>query len=281
MRGLLIALLISGVALGGCGAAHMEQSADGSGKGASLATHVGGETNIFNPFLNDTLPNLRKSSSEGRAMLETMGGNVPTISGEAAYRPQWKREAYPVFYGSPTAPHEVLVLLDFAAPQSEQIWKSVVEAARSFSPQQAKVAVFANSREYYGTDLMGLGIWISYSRPGQAMAYMTYALSAWNRAKAAQRAEGHVRSFNNEYDAVGKTGEYPIHYTYMTSMLRPPVSASQELAVTKYCYDAGNVNLYQAEQIAEYFKVQSLPAVIVDGKLLSSVSSAAILQAMQ
>lgn len=72
------------------------------------------------------------------------------------------------------------MLLDFASPQSEKVWHAVAEASRSVSPQQCKVAVFANSKEYYGTDLMGMGIWISYSRPGQGMAYMTYALSRWN-----------------------------------------------------------------------------------------------------
>ena len=33
---------------------------------------------------------------------------------------------------------------------------AVAEASRSVSPQQCKVAVFANSKEYYGTDLMGM-----------------------------------------------------------------------------------------------------------------------------
>lgn len=277
MRTLLTAILVSGLALGGCGAAKTENAAAAPGESEVLSAGVGGKANIFNPFMNANLPSLRPLSADGQAMLGAMGGRAVTIAGEAAHRPQWKREIYPVFFGNPTAPHEVLALLDFAAPQSEKVWKAVAEAARSLSPQQAKVAVFANSREYYGTDLMGLGIWISYSRPGQAMDYMTYALSAWNRAKAAQ---GRSKRFNNEYDSVAKEGEFPIHYTYMTSHLRPPVPASQELAVTKYCYDAGNVNLYQAEQIAEYFGVK-LPAVIVDGKPLSSVSAGAILGAMK
>ena len=76
-------------------------------------------------------------------------------------------------------------------------------------------------------------------------------------------------------------GELPIHYTYMTTRLRPPVPVNQELAVTRYCYDAGNVNLYQAEQIAQYFGVKSLPAVIVDGRHLSSVTAAGILDALK
>lgn len=55
--------------------------------------------------------------------------------------------------------------------------------------------------------------------------------------------------FNNEYDATVQSADYPIHYSYM-ARLRPPVSANQELAVAKYCYNAGNVNLYQAQRSA-------------------------------
>lgn len=278
MQNILTALVISCLLMG-CGAAAVSET--GSGGGGTLAADVGGKANVFNPFLHERLPNVRTSSSEGRDMLRSMGGAVPTIAGEARHRPHWKHEIYPVFFGSPTAPHEVLVLLDFAAPKSESVWAAVVEATRHLPPQQAKVVVFGNSREYYGTDLMGLGIWISRARPGQAMPYMTYALSAWNTAKAAQKAQGAVRRFNTEYDAVAKEGEFPVHYTYMMTQLRPPVPANQELAVTKYCYDAGNVNMYQAEQIAQYFGVKSLPAVIVDGTPLSSVSDQAILGALQ
>ena len=281
MRVLLTVLLVCCLAMEGCGAFGGAGSAGSAGQGVGLSAGSASDVNVFNPFIHENLPNLRKATSEGRVMLDTMGGRVPTIAGEAGHRPQWKREVYPVLFGNPTAPHEILVLLDFAVPQSEQVWKAVKAASQSLPAQQVKVVVFANSGEYYGTDLMGLGIWISYSRPGQAMDYMTYALSEWNKAKAAQRASGGVRPFNNEYDAVGSTGDYPIHYTYMTSRLRPPVPASQELAVTRYCYDAGNVNLYQAEQVAEYFGVKSLPAVVVDGRPLPSVSTKAILGALK
>ena len=57
--------------------------------------------------------------------------------------------------------------------------------------------------------------------------------------------------------------------------------ASQELSVAKYCYDAGNVNLYQAEQISKYYGIKALPAVVVDGQHLSSVSAGSILKALQ
>ena len=127
---------------------------------------------------------------------------------------------------------------------------------------------------------MGMGIWISHSRPGQAMQYMTSALSRWNEIKAAQKKKGRVLAFNNEYDATAESSDLPIHYSYMTK-LRPPVNPAEELAVGKYCYNAGNVNLYQAQQIAQYFGIKTLPAVVVDGNVLSSVSASAILKAME
>ena len=113
------------------------------------------------------------------------------------------------------------------------------------------------------------------------MPYLTYALGQWNKVKAEQQSSrGRSVPFQNEYDATAKSTDYPIHYAYL-SRLRPPVPASQELNVAKYCYDAGNVNLYQAEQIAKYYGIKSLPAVIVDGQPLSSVSAATILKALQ
>ncbi len=280
MHGFLGAILISVLMLGGCGV--MGSGDSGPKEKVNLAPGVqNAKANAFNPFMRDSLPNLRVNDAESQAMLQKMGGRTTSIEGEAAYRPQWKHEIYPVFYGDPKAPHEILVLLDFASPQSEKIWQAVLEASRTVSPKQCKVAVFANSKEYYGTDLMGMGIWVSYSRPGQGMQYMTYALSRWNEIKAAQKkGNGHSIPFNNEYDATVNATDFPIHYSYMTK-LRPPVAAAEELAVAKYCYNAGNVNLYQAQQIAQYFGVKKLPVVIVDGNVLSSVSASSILKAME
>lgn len=279
MRGLLMTMLCAAMLLAGCGAGSGGHAAGGA---VSLPPTVqNGNTNQYNPHLHQNMPNMRSTTAEGAAMLQKMGGSVPTIEGEAAHRPQWKHEVYPVVFGDPTAPHEILVLLDFAAPQSEKIWQAVVDASRSLSPQQCKIAVFANSKEYYGTDLMGLAIWITHSRPGQAMPYLTYALGQWNKVKAEQKStRGRAVPFQNEYDATVKNTDYPIHYAYL-SHLRPPVPASQELSVARYCYDAGNVNLYQAEQISRYYGIKNLPAVIVDGQALSSVSAASILKALQ
>ena len=279
MRGMLITVLLLGLMLSGCGAA----SSNGGSKAAvNLSSSVqNGNANQYNPDMHQSTPNLREATSESADMLKKLGGVVPTIEGEAGHRPQWKCEIYPVFFGTATAPHEILVLLDFAAPQSEKVWQAVVEASRSLSPQQCKIVVFANSKEYYGTDLMGLGIWISHSRPGQAMPYLTYALGQWNKVKADQKStRGKAVPFQNEYDATVKNTDYPIHYSYF-SHLRPPVPASQELSVAKYCYDAGNVNLYQAEQISKYYGIKALPAVVVDGQHLSSVSAGSILKALQ
>ena len=111
-------------------------------------------------------------------------------------RQHWPKELYPVVFGDLRAPHEILVLLDFAAPQSEKIWKAVTEASRSLSPAQTKIVVLANSRENYGTDLMWLAIWISYARSGQAMPYLSHVLSRWNMIKAEQkRVKGHAVPF--------------------------------------------------------------------------------------
>ena len=101
------------------------------------------------------------------------------------------------------------------------------------------------------------------------------------KVKADQKStRGKAVPFQNEYDATVKNTDYPIHYSYF-SHLRPPVPASQELSVAKYCYDAGNVNLYQAEQISKYYGIKALPAVVVDGQHLSSVSAGSILKALQ
>lgn len=279
MRGMLSALMLVGLLLGGCGFSGGESAPCGA---VNLPSEVhSGNANLFNPYLRQSLPNLRAGSPEALAMINQMGGTVTSIEGEAAYRPQWKAEIYPVVFGDPKAPHEILVLLDFAAPESAKLWHAVSEASRSLAPAQCKIVVFANSHEYYGTDLMGMAIWIAHNRPGQAMSYLTYALDRWNSVKAAQKkAHGKAVPFNNEYDATVQSADYPIHYSYM-ARLRPPVSANQELAVAKYCYNAGNVNLYQAQQISQFYGVKRLPAVVVDGSPLSSVSSGAILKALQ
>ncbi|MDY3810944.1 hypothetical protein FYJ44_13300 [Desulfovibrio sp. PG-178-WT-4] len=290
MRGLLVSTMFLGLLLSGCGAAETGGAAGPADRGAPTAdagadavlspATPGGGANAFNPYLHERLPNTRLMSAEAAQMLGKLGAHTQSIEGEAAYRAHWRQELYPVVFGDPRAPHEILVLLDFSAPQSEKVWQAVVEAGRSLSPQQCKIVVFGNSRENYGTDLLGLAIWISYSRPGQAMPYLSYALERWNAVKAEQKHSGGVKPFTNEYDATAKATDFPIHYGYLTK-LRPPVPAKDELAVAKYCYDAGNVNMYQTVQLCRYYGVKSLPAVVADGKVLGQVSARAIVNAVK
>lgn len=287
MRGLLVSTLFLGLLLSGCGAAETGGAVDAgvpaaaAGKDAAFSSAMpGGGVNAFNPYLRESLPNTRLMSAEAAQMLGKLGARNQSIEGEAAYRSHWRQELYPVVFGDPKAPHEILALLDFAAPQSEKIWQAVVEASRSLSPRQCKIVVFGNSRENYGTDLLGLAIWISYSRPGQAMPYLSYALERWNAVKAEQKRSGGVKPFTNEYDATARATDFPIHYGYLTK-LRPPVPARDELAVARYCYDAGNVNMYQTVQLCRYYGIQGLPAVVADGKVLERVSAGAIVNALK
>ena len=75
------------------------------------------KANAFNPWMNKSLPNTRTLSAEGMAMVQAMGADRQSIEDEAAYRPHWREEIYPVFFGNKTAPHEIIVLLDFASPR--------------------------------------------------------------------------------------------------------------------------------------------------------------------
>ena len=284
MRGHITAMLCLVLSVTGCVSGAARTAAPDAAtpeRVAACPAAAGRGTNVFNPYMNAALPNTRRLSDAGEQMIREMGASAHSIEGEAAYRPRRREELYPVVFGDVRAPHEILVLLDFAEPRSEKIWQAVVEAARSFSPTQAKIVVFANSREKYGTDLMGFAIWLSYSRPGEAMPWLSYALARWNAVKAEQkRVRGRAVPFDNEYDATARPSDYPMVDTYMEK-LRPPVPAGEELAVSKYCYEAGNVNLYQAMQAGIYYGVKSLPAVIVDGKPLASPSAGTIAQALK
>lgn len=272
MRKIMFPLYLVCLILAGCGAANT----------GSTVTSTGnmGDANIFNPYMRDKLPNIRQMSDEGHKMLSTMGAGTQSIEGEAAHRKNWREEIYPVVFGEKTAPHEIIVVLNFSNPESEEVWKAVSEASKSLSPAQCKIAVFDRSKENYGTDLMGLAIWIAHSRPGQAMPYLSYALRQWNRVKAEQKQQGNVKSFTNEYDATANPQEKPIHYSYLAK-LNPPVPHSSEPEVAKYCYNAGSVNMYQANQICQYYDINKLPAVIVDGKVLKNVNSASILAGLK
>lgn len=273
MRYFWLPVIFLSMMLFGCGAV---QNSDSAGAESAVS---GARANAFNPWLNEKLPNLRPLSDDGAKMLGSLGARAQTIEGEAKHRKNWRDEIYPVVFGDRKAPGELIVLLNFSSPESEKVWRAVVESSKSLQPSQCKIVVYGRSQENYGTDLMGLAIWLSHSRPGQAMSWLTYALSRWNEVKAAQKAAGKLKQFTNEYDATATAQDFPIHYGYL-SHIQPPVPASQELAVAKYCYNAGNVNMYQATQVCQYYGVSSLPAVIADGKVLGKISAASILSAL-
>ncbi len=239
-----------------------------------------GSANAFNPWLNEKLPNLRQPSDAGAKMLGAIGAKSQSIESEARHRKNWRDEIYPVVFGDRKAPQEIIVVLDFSNPASEKVWSAVAQAAKSLRPSQCKIAVFGRSQETYGTDLMGLAIWLSHSRKDYAMPWLSYALSRWNQIKSAQRSAGNEKKFTNEYDATATAQDYPIHYGYL-SKINPPVPANQELTVAKYCYNAGNVNMYQASQVCQYYGIQKLPAVIVDGKVLAKATTNSILAALK
>ncbi|MBQ9537127.1 MAG: hypothetical protein IJU79_04980 [Desulfovibrionaceae bacterium] len=234
----------------------------------------------FNPWRQKKLPTTRHLSNDGKQIVQSMGGHAQSIQGEAQHRPHWREEMYPILFGGPNSAHEVLVVLDFAKPDSERVWHEVVQASRSLSPQQVKIVVFGMNTEQYGKDLTGFMIWIARTRKGQAMDYLTYALTRWNEVKAQQRSQGRVKVFKNEFDSTAKPSDYPIHYNYL-GKLRPSVPEAEELQVARYSYDAGNINLYQATQVCSYYGISSVPAVLVDGDVLKSVSSQNILGALQ
>lgn len=244
---------------------------------------LAGKVNAFNPFINNTLPNMRAPSAEAKSALQTLGGHETTLQKEAAYRTTWKTELYPVLWGKAQAEGEILVLLDFSQPASEHVWQAVLQASKKLNPAQSKLVVFGQSREHYATDLLGLGIWIAAMRDGrQAVDYFTFALHRWNEVKKGQRATGHSKPFNNEYDAVLSDTELPIHYAYMKK-IRPTVPEVEELPLAKYCYEAGGVNVYQATQVRQYYDVKNLPAVVVNGTVLEgkAVTADAILRLAQ
>lgn len=234
---------------------------------------------VFNPWRNEKLPSSRHLSKDGDAILGAMGGRAQSIQAEAKHRPYWREEIYPVVFGSPMAAHEILVVLDFANPKSEKMWAEVLAAIKGISEKDTKVVVCGKSSELYGTDLLGLMIWISHQRKGQCLDYLSYALGRWNAVKAAQKSAGHVKVFSNEYDATAKSTDLPIHYTYI-SRLKPPVAERDELALSRYSYDAGNVNSYQTMQILEYYDAKA-PCVIVDGRVLRDASASQIRKSLQ
>ena len=111
------------------------------------------------------------------------------------------------------------------------------------------------------------------------MRWIGHSLARWNAVKAQQKSHGGAKRFDNEYDATATSSDYPRIYSYLTQVT-PPVTEN-ELSLSRYCYEAGNVNMYQTVQLCRYYGVKQLPAVIVDGKVLTDVSAQKILEAMK
>ena len=67
MRGMLSALMLVGLLLGGCGFSGGESVPRGA---VNLPSEVhSGNANLFNPYLRQSLPNLRAGSPEALAMI--------------------------------------------------------------------------------------------------------------------------------------------------------------------------------------------------------------------
>ncbi len=245
--------------------------------GAISHAHAG-EAHIFNPYISEKLPS-GQLQGENAKMARSLGGKSSNLQSEIHYRKFWRQEAYPVVFGNPQAPHEVLVFLDYSVPQSQNLWAHVVQASQRMNAQHVKIAVFAKNTEPYGTELMGGGIWFAYSHPSLALDYYTYTLQAWNTAKQRLQTQGIRRAFVNEYDAtVG--AELPILYAYL-ERAQHVVPAQQHFDIVKYAFDAGNINMFQATLAAQEYDVSSFPAVVVNGQRLSSVNTQTILDALR
>lgn len=239
-----------------------------------------GAANAFNPYTGKAMPSSRKVKGEDSKILEALGGTQRSIATDAAYRPHWKEEAYPVLKGTRDARHEVLFVLDMADPAARPLWKTVRAAMDKLPVSQARLVLFARSAEVYATDLAGLAIWACRERPGQAMTYLSWVLQRWDDIKSAQRRKGSVRPFNNEYDAVLSRKDYPMAFVAMNSCFKPRVPEKDQSRLAAYIYEAGNINLYQATEVCRYYELETPSGLIVDGKVVDRGISASALKAL-
>ncbi len=239
-----------------------------------LSTTFAAEPHIFNPYTNAILPSI-ELSKDAEKFAKKLGSRPTTLQDEAKHRKHWRQELYPIVYGNRKASNEVLVFLDYAVPQSEVLWAQVVSATKKLSPQNTKIVVFGQSYEHYGTELMGLGIWVAHTHPQLALKYFSYTLHRWNVVKKNLATQGIRRKFMHGHDASYGT-ELPITFAFLQN--NPGlVPASQEYELVYKAFDAGNVNMCQAHLAARLYGVHSFPAVVVNGKVLTQVSAQAIM----
>ncbi len=237
------------------------------------------EANLYNPYIHKRLPS-QELSNDASKMAKSIGAKKSNLQDEATHRTFWRNEVYPVVFGNAVSKNEIIAFLDYAKPTSEAIWAEIVKATKSLDLQNNKVVVFAKNSEQYGTELMGGGIWISYSRPQYTMDFFSYSLRRWNETKRSLAAKGIKRPFVYEYDATVTNKDYPILYSYL-SMLKPALTTADYKNATKNAFDAGNINAYQAHLAAKDYDVEEFPAVVVNGEVLAKVSAQAIIKALQ
>lgn len=234
---------------------------------------------VFNPYRHDMLATSSVMAETDKRLLDQIGGQRYSLQQEVRFRPHWKSEVYPIIFGDPDAPGEILVFLDYAVPQSQKLWQELMLASHSLDPRQVKIVIMGKSREKYAIELMGGAIWLARQQPKLVFDYFRLTLDRWNSMKQLQRQrEGKARPFHYEYDAVAAPTDYPILYIALKQLL-PTISEDAQRTLFKDAYNAGNVNCYQAVDAARYYDVKSFPAVVVNGRLLSSPAAAQIVAA--
>ncbi len=244
---------------------------------ASVA--IAGEANLFNPYMHDRLP-AQSLNNDGANMAKSLGGKNSNLQDEASHRQYFRQEVYPIVFGNAKSINELIVFIDYANKQSANLWSQVITASKTLNPQNCKIVVFAKNSEAYGTELMGGGIWIAYARAAYALDYFNYSLHRWNEVKQTLQARGVNRPFVYEYDATANKKEYPILYSYLTHV-KPEIPQNDYMNITKYAFDAGNINMFQAVMAAKEYDVETFPAIVVNGKLLNEPSAQNIIAALQ
>ncbi len=255
--------------------------AAGAGAGAGTPSETASPKSgvyIFNPFIHSRLPS-SEASPEKQAMLKQLGGKSSNIQDEVAKRPRWREEVYPIIFGPKSGKHEVLVFIDFSKDSSLGVWRELIAAKDKMNPKDTTVAVFGVSGEKYGTELMGCGIWVSYAYPAQGMAYFNHVLTSWDAAKKAQvKKYGKAKNFVYEYDSVSSDDEQPFIYSFMNKFKLPDGDLTE---VIKYGFDAGNVNAFEARNVAANYGVKTFPGIVVDGAALKNPKASDILKALK
>lgn len=207
---ILAAVLVSGLLLGGCGG--MSTGDTGPREKVNLASGVqNAKANAFNPYLHTSLPNLRANDAESQAMLQKWAAGQPPSKVKPRTGPSGSRKFIPYFLAIPKRRTKCWCRLRILPRRRvKRFGRRWQRPAALFRPSSARWRYLPTVRNI--TEPISWA-WASgfLTRPGQAMQYMTYALSRWNEVKAAQKKKGRVAAFNNEYDATAESSDFPIH----------------------------------------------------------------------